>query len=119
MIKQKILVNSLVFFVFFSSNSFADTEIRNYFHVSNYSKSFPDENINLSEENLKTEFLGYSLFENILNGYSKDYKVISLIDKFRDSLNVVKRDISIMLDNKRLYYIILNPSSIEKNNRAI
>lgn len=116
MIKQNILVISLVFLFSFSYNSFADTEIKNYFQLSNYSKSFPDENINLSEENLKNEFLGYNFFENSLKGYSKNYKIISLIDRFREPLNVVTRDISIMLDNKRVSYVILKPSLMKKDN---
>lgn len=115
MIKKNIVISSLVFIFSFSFNSFADSQIKNYFNLSIYSKSFPDENINLSEENLKTEFVGYSFFENILSGYSKNYKVITLIDKFREPLNVVTRDISIMLDNKRISYVILKPSLIEKN----
>lgn len=113
--KKNIVVSSLVLIFSFSFNSFADSQIKNYFNLSTYSKSFPDENINLSEENLKTEFVGYSFFENILSGYSKNYKVITLIDKFREPLNVVTRDISIMLDNKRISYVILKPSLIEKN----
>lgn len=112
--RKKNLSAFLVFIVFSYSNSFAEVEVKNYFEASNHLYGFfPDENINLSEENLKTEFVGYSFFENILSGYSKNYKVITLIDKFREPLNVVTRNISILLDGKRMSYVILKPSLIK------